>query len=156
RLLSHSIGSALREDLERVFDEMAVPGPYSPDAVSAGRRALRLGTLQLLSWSDGGRRAVDLFHDARNMTEQFGAITTLMEIGVGRDQLDAFYLQWRRDRFVIDKWFAMQARHAPPAIAVEVVEHLTRHADFDMANLNRFRALFGSFATNSAGFHHRS
>src|SRR5690606_10253795 len=28
--------------------------------------------------------------------------------------------------------------------------------DFDMANLNRFRALFGSFATNSAGFHHRS
>ena len=50
----------------------------------------------------------------------------------------------------------MQARHAPPPVAVEVVERLSRHADFDMGNLNRFRALFGSFATNSAGFHHRS
>jgi aminopeptidase N len=156
RLLNRSLGIELRCDLEEVFEDMAVPGPYVPDAESAGKRALRLGTLQLLSWTDGGGRAVDLFHEAQNMTEQFGAITTLMEIGVGRAELDAFYEQWRQDRLVIDKWFSMQAKHAPPAMAVTVVERLTLHADFEMTNLNRFRALFGSFATNSAGFHHPS
>ena len=156
RLLSRSLGVGLRPDLERLFEAMAVPGPYSPGAAAAGRRALRLGTLQLLSWNDGGRRAVDLFHSATNMTEQFGAITTLMELGAGRDELDAFYRQWRADRFVIDKWFSMQARHAPPAMAVAVVRRLAEHPDFDRMNMNRFRALFGSFATNSAGFHHPS
>ncbi len=156
RHLNRSIGKTLCEDLERVFEAMTVSGPYSPDAVSAGRRALRLATLKLLSWSDGGARASRLFNHATNMTEQFGAVTTLMEVGAGREELAAFYHQWRDDRLVIDKWFAMQARHAPPLVAVEVVKNLSTHPDFDMSNLNRFRALFGSFATNAAGFHHPS
>jgi aminopeptidase N len=156
RLLNRSLGTRLRSDLERVFDENETPGPYSPDATSAGKRALRLGTLQLLSWSDNGGRAVRLFYDARNMTEQFGAITTLMEVGGGRTELERFYEQWKRERLVIDKWFGMQARHAPPSVAVDVVRKLTGHPDFDKSNLNRFRALFGSFATNAAGFHHPS
>jgi aminopeptidase N len=153
RHLNRSLGLKLKAELCDVFERMQVPGPYTPDAHAAGRRALRLETLALLSWSDEGVRAADLFRAAGNMTEQFGAITTLMQIGRGEQELAEFYGQWRHDRLVIDKWFSMQARHAPPRMAVQTVERLTRHPDFDVSNLNRFRALFGAFAANSAGFH---
>ena len=156
RQLNRTLGTELCDDLEQLFDAMDVPGPYSPDARAAGRRALRLGTLGLLSWSDNGARAVRLFHDTRNMTEQFGAITTLVEIGNGAGELAAFHEQWAQDRFVIDKWFSVQAKHAPPSKAVQVVRDLSDHRDFDWRNLNRFRALFGSFAANAAGFHNPS
>jgi aminopeptidase N len=153
RHLNRSLGMKLRPELIDVFDRMEVQGPYTPDADAAGRRALRLETLALLSWADEGARAAALFRTAGNMTEQFGAITTLMGIGGGEEELRDFYEQWRHDRLVIDKWFSMQARHAPPHMAVQTVERLTRHPDFDVANLNRFRSLFGAFAANSAGFH---
>ena len=36
---------------------MATPGPYSPDARDAGRRALRLQAVRLLAHADGGAAA---------------------------------------------------------------------------------------------------
>ncbi|MGB0499517.1 MAG: aminopeptidase N, partial [Rubricella sp.] len=42
RALDLSLAEALGEDAARLYDAMATPGPYSPDAASAGRRALRL------------------------------------------------------------------------------------------------------------------
>jgi aminopeptidase N len=48
----------------------------------------------------------------------------------------------------------VQAAGTPPERAVETVEALTRHPDFDWRNPNRFRSLIGSFAAgNPAGFH---
>ncbi|MGY9011968.1 MAG: aminopeptidase N [Rhodobacterales bacterium] len=42
---------------------------------------------------------------------------------------------------------------APPDRAADVAQHLTRHADFDMKNPNRFRATLGALAGSTAGFH---
>ncbi len=156
RRLRTAVANHLEDTLETIFQQMKVDAPYSPDPKAAGRRALRLAVLELLTRIDDGARARQLFEQADNMTEQFGALTTLMEIGKGQHELQLFYDHWSHDRLVIDKWFALQATHAPPDLAVGTVEGLTHHADFEWRNPNRFRALLGAFASNAAGFHHDS
>ncbi len=90
------------------------PTRRTPNA--AGRRALRLAILSLLSRIDEGTRARDLFRAADNMTEQFGALSTLMEINEGRNELQSFYNRWsrrqeRRRQMVRPAGEARPARH---------------------------------------------
>jgi len=72
---------------------------------------------------------------------------------VGETQNQAFYVQWKEDRLVMDKWFSLQVALAAPEQAASVAQRLTTHPDFDMKNPNRFRAVFGGLKANTAGFH---
>jgi len=151
--LANRIAEHLSAVLARLYDEMDIPGPYTPDAKAAGCRALRQTALSLLSRLDDGKRAQKQFDAADNMTEQLGALACLLRIGRGDEALAAFYRQWRHDRLVIDKWFSLQAGQAQPADAAALARDLAGHPDFDWKNPNRFRALFGSLGANHAGFH---
>ena len=155
RRLEVAVAAALRRPFERLYAENAVPGPYSPDAGAAGRRALRaraLGYLTALDPEAALARAQGAAAD--NMTERMAALALLVAHGRGEAALERFHADWRHDRLVIDKWFAVQASMTPPEAAVAAVERLTRHPDFDWKNPNRFRALLSAFAsTNPAGFH---
>jgi len=146
----------LTADLPLLYREMEVPGPYTPDPKAAGRRALRLTALSLLSRLDGGTAAGKLYRDADNMTEQLGALSCLLEIGAGIPEVAAFYAQWKHDRLVIDKWFAMQVIHASPQEAAATARALCDHRDFDWKNPNRFRSVLGALSMNASGFHHHS
>jgi len=143
----------LEDTARALYAEMEVTGPYSPDAEPAGRRALGNAMLALLSRRDGGKSARAQFEGATNMTQSLAALSCLLRAETGADALDAFYAKWRHERLVIDKWFGLQALHAPKADAVTRVADLTEHPDFDMSNPNMFRALFGSFVGNTAAFH---
>ena len=143
----------LQETLPRLYAEMHVSGPYSPDAEPVGKRALQAAALGLITRLDGGAQARSQFASADNMTQQFGALTCLLEADMGEAQLAAFYEQWVADRLVIDKWFGAQVSLAAPDKAAGIADALTRHADFDMTNPNRFRAVFGGLSMNTAGFH---
>ncbi|MCC6007303.1 MAG: aminopeptidase N, partial [Rhodobacteraceae bacterium] len=132
---------------------MNVPGPYSPDAVAAGKRALGQAALELISLRDGGRIAADVFARADNMTESLGALGCLLEADAGAAQLAAFRDRWSGDRLVMDKWFSLQMLRAAPERAVPLAAELAQHPDFDWRNPNRFRALMGALAANHAGFH---
>jgi aminopeptidase N len=151
--LMATVARHLAPGLAPVFEAMATPGPYSPDARDAGRRALRLAALSFLARTDGGERAARLFARADNMTEQVGALTCLLQIGAGQEEAARFLRQWAHDRLVVDKWFAVQVAHAAPDRAVALAGELTRHADFDWKNPNRFRAVLGTLPANTAGFH---
>ncbi len=153
RRLANRLAEHLSRDLPKLYDAMLVPGPYSPDARAAGCRALRLTALSLLSYLDGGARAARQFAAADNMTEQLGALSCLLNHGVGQEELAAFHRQWRDDRLVIDKWFALQVAHAAPEAAVATAKALTERDDFDWKNPNRFRAVIGALSGNAAGFH---
>ena len=144
-------------DLEALHDGLAQNG-FSPDAGSAGRRALRNAALDLLAWG-GGRtapgRARAHFRDATNMTDAIGGLTALMTLG--GEPLDAalaeFYARWKDEPLVVDKWFALQARDPSPG-ALGRVLGLTAHPAFDTRTPNRFRALVGGFSqANPARFH---
>ncbi len=151
RGLKAALAVRLAGDIARALGEPA-PAPFRPDAAQAGQRALRAGFMDLAAHS-GTLCALlpDLFAGATCMTEQQAALSALVASPADSPAaLSAFYRQWRASPLVIDKWFAVQARHGPAALS----EALTRHADFDLGNPNRVRSVAAVFATqNLAGFH---
>jgi len=156
RRLGDALAHKLAEMLPRLEVAMRVPGPYAPDAAAAGKRALRLASLALMSRIDGGAAAKAAYAAADNMTEQMGTLTCLLDVGGGDDELTAFERRWSGDRLVMDKWFGQQILYAAPARTAFVTERLTRHALFDWKNPNRFRSVLGALSGNHAGFHHAS
>ncbi len=149
------MGRALRMTLERLFDAMAVPGPYSPDATSAGKRALRLKALSLIVQGDPGEvgRAKNLFGSADNMTESLGALAILIREGEDQESVITFYNRWKNNSNVLDKWFSSRIVNADPGAAVQVAKTLCDHPDFTWKTPNRFRAVIGALTSNTAGFH---
>src|SRR5690606_7023811 len=80
--LRRQLASALREELAATYERAAVPGPYSPDAASAGRRSLRNTCLSYLSELDDGyaRSLVwQQFERADNMTDSIAALSALAQ-----------------------------------------------------------------------------
>ncbi len=154
--LAKLVSRQLQKPLTEIYEAMATEGSFSPDAASAGRRALRLACLGLLNKNDNGTRAASLFASADNMTESYGALACLIDGGRGAREIAAFYDRWSENRLVIDKWFAVQVAHAEPDVAAQIAERLSQHPDFEWKNPNRFRALLGALGANHAGFHHIS
>jgi aminopeptidase N len=156
RSMGLGLARTLAPHLPRLIETHAEPGPFTPDARAAGRRALRLALLALQSRLDDGDMAAALFADADNMTESTGALACLLDVGKGQAELRRFHDRWQGDRLVMDKWFTLQILHASPDTAAGVTEALTRHPAFDWKNPNRFRAVLGALSANHAGFHHAS
>jgi aminopeptidase N len=144
------IRGALHDALAALHRRMSDNAPYSPDAASAGRRALKNACLDLLA-ADGGNDGITLaarqFAAADNMTDRMAALATL-SLHDRPERVDAladFYLRHEGDPLVIDKWFALQATIPEPA-TLERVRKLAAHPAFSYANPNRLRALIGAFA----------
>jgi aminopeptidase N len=156
RDLGLALAKRLAAGLPQLEAACRTDGPFSPDAGPAGKRALRLAALSLLTRLDAGQAAKAAFAKASNMTESFGALSILLENGYGEEELATFGSRWAQDRLVMDKWFAVQVSMAAPDQAAATVDRLTRHQDFDMKNPNRFRAVLGALSANHAGFHHDS
>lgn len=151
----------LAEDLKRLHIGLQELGEFSPDAASAGRRALRNAVLDLLAANpraEVGELADGHYRAAANMTDAMGGLSALMLIGgqLYEDALADFFERWKSEPLVIDKWFALQARD-PDEGALGRVMGLTAHPAFDEKNPNRLRALVSTFANfNPARFHDAS
>ena len=155
--MRRAIGSALHGPLGAAYDAMATPGPYSPDAESAGRRALRNRAMALLAQSsaEGLALADRQFAGAGNMSEALPALTALVHYAgpTAEARLAEFHERWRDDPLVIDKWLALQATSPQPG-ALARVRALAEAPDFEWKNPNKFRALIGAFAAaNPSRFH---
>ncbi len=144
------VGTTLGPALSTIYDRLASSGGYSPDAESAGRRALRNVALDLMAARGGHEaiaRAVRQYDAADNMTECVAALSVLSQHEVPeRDRaLADFYNRYADDALVIDKWFSLQAM-APRPETLDRVKALMAHSAFSMTNPNRVRALIGAFA----------
>jgi aminopeptidase N len=153
RRMGEALAARLAPGLPALMAALAEPGPFSPDARAAGRRALRVAVGQVLARVDGGAAARAAFAAADNMTETMGALAALVEVGAGAEALARFEARWRHDANVMDKWFMVQVALAPPAQAVEVARGLVAHPGFTWKNPNRFRSVIGALSANHAGFH---
>src|SRR5262249_27763996 len=75
RELRAEVGRKLADALANAYHRMVDDGPFSPDAASAGRRALKNVCLDLLATADrvGIARADAQYRDADNMTDRIAA-----------------------------------------------------------------------------------
>ena len=164
RALQVELAQALRDAWQHAYESNRVEGPYSPDAASAGRRALANLALAMVcldarrhddaEWPD---RCAARARAANNMTDRLGGLHAL--ILAGSEQVDAalehFHARFADEADVIDKWFAMQAAMPERGDSVlQRVRGLLRHPDFSLRNPNRVRSLIGTFCNaNRSAFH---
>ncbi len=156
--LIRELATRYRTRFEGAFRHFTVPGPYSPDAVPAGRRALRNAALAYVSTIDDATSRALAFLELRraeNMTDAMAALTCLANsAGAERERaLSMFHDKWKDEALVVDKWFRVQATSWLPD-TLERVKALAAHPAFDLRNPNRARALLHAFAMeNPLHFH---
>ncbi len=155
--LRRAIAAALRPELERVYHALESRAAYSPDAQSAGRRALRnmaLGYLMELGAPEVEALCLAQFERADNMTDRMAALGALAnsDAPARAGALERFYARWKREPLVVDKWLAVQAT-ARRADTLARVQALLAHEAFDLRNPNKVYALIRSFCANHVRFH---
>ena len=155
--LVRAIALAHRERLARLYEQMRDAGDFSPDAKSAGQRALRNACLRYLTAADDEAAAglADAhYRTASNMTDMIAGLAALtrMESPLRDVAFTHFHDRFRRDPLVLDKWMGLQAG-SPLPDTVNAVRALMKHPAFDIKNPNRVRALVGAFSANHLRFH---
>ena len=144
-------------DLFAALSERLPAGPYSPDAASAGLRALAGAALSYIcAAEESPARAAAACKSADNMTVMAQALQVLAhqfpDAAETAEALAAFERRFADNPLVMDKWFAIQAM-APGAATCDRVIALMDSPHFDRMNPNRVRSLIGSFsAGNPTGF----
>lgn len=152
------IAEAGAETFAHLFESMKTEGDFTPDAASAGKRALRNTALGYLALLEGGvLKAASAFASADNMTDMVHALTVLAHRFPGdaetANALGTFLKRFEANPLVLDKWFAIQAT-IPGASTLPRVKALLEDAHYTPNNPNRVRSLVGSFAfANPTGFH---
>jgi aminopeptidase N len=160
--LVRAIALAHRERLGQLYEHMrgsvdGSGGDFSPDAASAGRRALRNACLRYLTAADD-EAAAGLAHahyvSATNMTDMIAGLAALtrMESPLRDAAFTHFHDRFKNDPLVLDKWMGLQAGSPLPE-TVSSVQALMKHPAFDIRNPNRVRALIGAFGGNHLLFH---
>ena len=156
--LRREIAAALKDALLSVYRDYAAKGTYSPDAASAGRRALRNACLgYLMELDDPAMIALGVkqFDTADNMTDSIAALSALANAGTPERTraLEAFYSRWKDEPLVVDKWLTVQATSRLPGTLGEV-KRLSQHPAFDIRNPNKVYALLRAFfGANPLHFH---
>ncbi|AZG08035.1 aminopeptidase N [Pigmentiphaga sp. H8] len=153
-----ALGRALADDWRAAVQANQTPDDYSPDPISAGRRALKnlaLATLMAGRVDGATELALGQYDTARNMTDRLSALSSLVNFGApdaAARVLADFYERWQHDPLVVDKWFALQA--TARCTTVQTVEGLMAHPAFSLRNPNRARSLVFQFCLNNPyGFH---
>src|SRR6185436_8504723 len=75
--LRHALAEALKDEFQQVYKGNTTAGPYSPDARSMGKRALRNLSLAYLAELGLSKVAYEQFRKADNMTDSMAALSTL-------------------------------------------------------------------------------
>ncbi len=155
--LRNYLSHVLRDDFIAAYNSNHQSGSYSPDAVSAGRRALRnnsLGYLAELNDSAVHQLIQDQLAAASNMTDRLAALSIMNvhQVPGIRDALQSFYSDFEHEALVIDKWFSLQA--SAPSTDTKAIRKLMQHPAFSMTNPNRARSLIFAFCNNNAAQFH--
>ena len=156
QFMRRTLGAALKPELLAQYHANQTPGAYSPDAASAGKRALKniaLSYLLIAPQAAELKLAQKQVDSATNMTDRAAALVALIHSGKDAGKhLQAFYRDFEHDPLVVDKWFAMQA--SAPTTDVAAVRALMQHPAFTLKNPNRARSLIFSFTNgNPSQFH---
>lgn len=153
-----AIGRSCEALLLATYSRLASDQPYAPEAAQIAARSLRNAALEFLACAADAHLelAQQQFDTANNMTDRLAALKILAFYGdesVREGALERFYRDWRHEALVVNQWLQVQAA-IPDQQALDRVQGLLRHPDFDLRNPNKVRALVGVFAgQNPTSFH---
>ena len=153
--LKRAIATENSGALERVYHEMRKADSKDLSADGAGKRSLANAALGYLCAIDPSC-ALAKTHFAKSvlMTDRVSALSTLVKNGQGADEVEIFFEKHGSDRLLVDKWLVIQAMSTPHERAIDKIKELAAHPSFENPNPNRFRSLYGGFASgNPAAFH---
>jgi len=157
QFLYKKIGHTLKGAFLETYHCNKTLGNYSPDAESAGKRALKNLSLFYLMKSDTDSAhmlAQKQYNEANNMTDRMAALICLTNSSApGKNKaLEKFYKDFENEDLVIDKWFALQAMSHTTNISA--IRSLSGHPAFTLKNPNRARSLVLNFCNyNPTNFH---
>ena len=157
------LATSLQADWATAYESNQDTGAYSPDALSAGRRALAGAALTNLcraavatGHNEWPEKTLQRFNSAGNMTDRFNALSALVTSGhpLAAQALAKFYVMFKDEALVIDKWFSLQAGSPDRSGNVlPAVKQLMKHSDFSLKNPNRARSVISAYCGNAAAFH---
>ncbi|MBC6438831.1 MAG: aminopeptidase N [Rhodospirillales bacterium] len=153
-----ALGQRYRDDWLATFNACRCDEPFSPDAAQAGRRALKGAALTYYAATADAEaiaRVKAEYDRADNMTERLAALVLIGLIDAPERAacFDDFYVRFRNDDLVVNKWLGVQALSPLPG-AVDRVAALLGHEAFNIRNPNKVYALVGAFAMgNPVNFH---
>ena len=155
--LHHALAFHFKDLLLEIYGNQKIETPYSPEAASMGKRALRnlaLSYLMELESVDIVALCYEQFDRSNNMTEQFAALTALSNSNTPQRTaaLDLFYARWKDEPLIVDKWLAVQAGSRLPGTLARVTE-LLAHPAFDIKVPNKVYSLVRVFVANHVRFH---
>ncbi|MCH6256407.1 aminopeptidase N [Puniceicoccaceae bacterium K14] len=153
-----AIAEVYRDELLDTYRSLEKYPAYNYTTSEVNRRAFKNALLSYIV-ELGDQEAIEIafaqFANANNMTDQYAALGALcnIECQEREDALAAFYEQWQREALVVDKWFFIQAKDMA-SDALNRIQRLTKHPDFNIKNPNRVRSLLGVFSRlNLVNFH---
>jgi len=154
------LGAALADDWLRTYLEQAESlghASYQPDAICAGKRALKNLALSYLAaarhpQTQGQAQALaqTQYEQANNLTDRLAGLSALLQLedkAAGQRALDDFYQRWQHDPLIIDRWFSLQATAGTTGVAE--VRRLMQHPAFTLRTPNRARAVVFQFCHNN-------
>ena len=154
-----NLANAHHETLFKLYHSVSNESEYKLDAISMGKRDLKAKCLDYLSLVNSTEKykmmALDQFHKASNMTDEIGALSTLVYTASEHAEtaLKAFYIKWKHETLVIQKWLTVQAlaSHDSTYDTILTLEH---DPIYDRTIPNLVRSLLGQFVMNKVQFNH--
>ena len=156
-----TLANVHHETLFKLYQSVNKAGEYKLDPKSMGERDLKGKTLDLLSYVTVNDKyktlALDQFNSASNMTDEIGALSTLVfsNSNLKDEALRTFYTKWKHETLVMQKWLTVQAQSSHDS-TYEAILKLEGDAIYDRTIPNLVRALLGQFAMNKIQFNHPS
>ena len=156
-----TLATAHQDQLLKLYKSVDQGSVYKLDPKSMGQRDLKNKCLNMLSYVEDGKYsalAFDQFKNATNMTDEIGALTTLVHSNAKQknEALKSFYVKWKSETLVIQKWLSVQSMNSDDSV-YETILNLEKDSVYDRTIPNLVRSLLGQFvASNKVQFNHES
>ncbi len=158
--LKLTLASALKDSLLAIYQNNTDDGPYRNDTQAIAMRKIKNCALDYLMQL-GDKKIIKLccqqFSQAKNMTDSIAALSALTQCDCPERKiaLNTFFIKWRNEALVLDKWFTLQAVSSLENSFNDILR-LASHATFDIKNPNRARSLISAFCNSNPIHFHRA
>jgi aminopeptidase N len=149
--LKYEMAKKFENDFFQILSKFDTNKAYKLNTDSIAQRSLvntsmwYLGHLENTVYDE---KIYEVFRNANNMTMELGALKALMvkNSSYAQRACKEFYLKWKDDTLVIQKWFRLNA--TADFIDIKYIKNLETLEEYDAKIPNLVRSLIGAFSTN--------